>query len=221
MAVRATDLIELSVVKTELGISGSGDDAALERLIAVATDRISAYCDRLFHYSAAISEKVAGHGTPLLRVSRTPLLAVTSVTIDDTALASTEFEIAGDGAAGLIARKASTYEARLWPWTAISRPDITQDPLPGSELRSITVVYTGGWVTAPQKAADGALPARSLPYDVEQAALEAIVSWWRRRGEDKNITLEAVEGAQVSYGRGVAALPEFVKEMLEQYRRNL
>lgn len=209
MALTVHALTTVSTIEGELGLGAGSATALLERLINGASEAIERFCGRHFEYEANISEKVAGYGGVRLVVSRTPVVSIASIAYNGSTISSSEYSIE-DADAGLI------YRSTGWKWTAIRRPDITQDRLPGTEQKLFTVTYTGGYVT-PQQAADNPALTRSLPYDLEQACIDAVVTWYRDRGENRNITSEKVMSASLSYNRH--ALPEPVQEMLAPYRR--
>lgn len=225
MALEIRALTQLADVKGELGITASTFDARLERLIHVATDLIEDELGRILSYSAAVTEKAKGYGTPFITLERRPVIAIASVDELGTALAAADYELVTDpntgrGESGLLARKASTTSLGSWPWTASRRPDVEQDKLPGTEDRAITVVYSGGYVTPAQAASGGwSGPARSLPHSLEQACIELVVSLYRGAGEDKNVTHEQVGPSGMSWGRGRDAMPEAVRAMIRPYAR--
>lgn len=225
MALDLRALTQLQTVKDELGITDESKDGRLERLIHVATDLAEGECGRVFFYEAAITEKVASSGSPHIVVGKVPIVSITSITELGTALTSDDYEALVDSStrradSGIIVRKAGETALGQWPWTAARRPDIVQDKLPGTESRGITVVYAGGFVTPEQAASDGwAGPARSLPYDLEQAIIELVVSLYRSAGQDRNVSLEQVTDAQQSWGRGRDLIPDSVLRVLHRYRR--
>lgn len=224
MALETRALTRLTTVKDELGITDSSKDARLERMIHAATDLAESECGRVFVYGASITEKVRGFGTPQVVVARTPIVTITSVTELGTLLTASDYESlvdqqSGRADSGIILRKGGTTVLGQWPWTAMRRPDIVQDLQPGTEALGITVVYAGGFVTPEQAAQSGGSLTRSLPYDLEQAAIEIVVSLFRQAGEDRNVTLEAVTDAQQSWGRGRDLVPEAARSLLSRYRR--
>jgi hypothetical protein len=128
MAVPTGSLTTLTNVKTELSISSSSDDSYLERLIGAATGLISSYTKRTFHYGTAITEYVHGFGTPHLKVSRTPIVSITSITYDGSTIDSDDYEVRGsDANAGII------YKPSCWVWSTNAGPGITHLPTPGAE----------------------------------------------------------------------------------------
>lgn len=226
MALEANALVPYETVRDELGLSGTTDQAKIERYINVASERIAQYCNRVFRWSSGITENVAGFGAIHLRLSRTPLLTITSVKIDGTLLAVGEYAI-DDAAAGLLVRKTGVDGvARAWPWTTHRRPDIAQDPFPGAEEKLIEVVYTGGYVTDVQKGSGGAPSVRTLPFDLEQACVDLAVIAYRRKGEAQDVVSESVQGASITYDRGYdrgaedrSGIPAGIRAVLDKYAR--
>lgn len=106
VATPATDraLITLAIVKDELNVTGSASDAKLTRWIAEETARITAHCgaaaDQLGRRTFASEDMVVtfnaaelADGWDYLALPwRIPVTAVASVTVDGTALETTEYE---------------------------------------------------------------------------------------------------------------------------------
>lgn len=217
MPATLTDLTLDATVASELGVAAAG--TVIPRIILAASDACRTFMNRSpCTYATAISEKTAGYGRNRLVLQRLPLVSITSITIDGTAVTASEYEIE-DAEAGLVYREAG------FPWTGIRRAGLSQDPMPGTEARDITVVYVGGWVTPAQNAADGAL-ARTLPFDIEEACIQTCVSMYRRRGVDGSISSETLGAASVSYrgantaiGSGLGGiLPDNAVALLRPYR---
>ena len=206
-------LTTLDTIKDELNISSSdtAQDNILTRLINAASEAIERFCHRHFEHEAEISEKSAGQGSKLLLLSRTPLVEVAEVKINNAAI--TDYNIY-DSEAGTL------FRAHGWPWSVSVASPFSLDPLPGTERQNIEVKYTGGYVTPQQEAdAAGATPPvelpRTLPYDLEQCCIDAVVSWYRQRGEDKSIVAEKLMSASVQYDRSAGNLPANVVESLK------
>lgn len=210
-----SDLTLPATVATELAGGVLSSDARLPRLIAVASAAIASYLDRgQLHYSAAITEKVKAFGRPRLVLDVTPIVAITSITLDDgTVVASTDYTIE-NARAGFLYRRAG------WASTGLVRGGLPpgNDPAPGTEESSITVVYGGGWVCPAQSG------TRNLPYDIEEAALQTAVALYRGNGRDPSVSSEALGDYSVSYRGEVnpaGIIPPNVIAMLDKYRRPL
>ncbi len=204
-------LTTLEAVKEELGIDAgdASNDNYLVRLVNSVSDAIERYCDRHFE-KASLTEKVAGQGSQRVLLSRTPILSVTSVTLSGSVLASSDYEVEAE--AGML------FRASGWPWSAMRRPDIVQDQYPGSETRNIEVAYTGGYVL-PKDENPAANPpvVRTLPYDLEEACIATVKTWFRAKGADLNRTSRRLIDVGDTWDR--RALPKPVEEMLAPWRR--
>jgi hypothetical protein len=209
MAVPTGSLTTLTTVKSELNISSSTDDTYLERLIGAATAYAESICNRTFYYSAAITESVAGYGTAYLQLSRAPLSSITSITFDGQTVSSDNYEIYGDGKAGLV------YSPTLWINTAMSGPGITKNSYPGSERKLYSVVYKGGYVTPTQDGTGSPVLTRDLPYDLEDAVIQLVVWRYRNRGRDQSVMSESLLNASVSYKQPFATA-DTLKTLLPQ-----
>lgn len=217
----ASDLTLPATVAAELAGGVTSADSRLPRLIAAASAAILRHLNRpQLHYSAAYEETLAGHGRHRLVLGLCPVLDVTSVTIDGSTISADSYELE-DAEAGLL------YRSARWPWTGYTRgglpPQTDRDA--GSEEACITVTYEGGYVTPAQAAEVGwAGPARSLPYDLEEACVQAVVNLYRRGGDAAGIASESLGAYSVSYripdGAG-GLLPDSVLAQLARYVRPL
>lgn len=211
------DLTLPGTVATELGVDAS--DARLPRLIASASAAIAGVLRRnRLHYGSAIVEKVFGSGRSRVVLDVTPIVSVASVVLPDgTSLLSTEYTRESDDA-GLL------YRASGWPFTGVARGGLppAADPLVGSETNTITVTYAAGWVTPAQATSAGwAGPARSLPYDIEEACIQLVTNLYRSGGQAANISSESLGDYSVSYAdrARIGAMTPGVTELLARYAR--
>jgi len=220
VAEQASDLSTYATLATELGGGVTSVDPRLPRLLSAASDAIRKHLNRpLMHYSSAHTELVAGYGTNRLVLSRAPVLSITSVTLSDGSEVDADEYSVEDSETGLV------YRDTGWPFTGLTRSLLPPqaDLLPGSEKRSITVIYAGGWVTPAQAGSSGwSGPARSLPYDLEQAAIDVVRAMYRG-APALGIASESVGSASVSYfaegaGGSEGYLPGSVVSMLSRYR---
>lgn len=208
-----SDLTLAATLATELGVSSG--DAKLPRIISAASDACLRYLNRRrLHYGAAISELVATFGRRRILLDVTPLLSITSVTlVDGTVLDASQYAIDEDEA-GLLLRLSR------WSDSALVRPGMTyQDRDGGSERKGTTIVYAGGWVTPVQASAGGSPPARTLPYDIEQAALVVAAAMYRSSGADPRVQSESLGDYSVNYWPTTAPLPEQAARLLDPHRR--
>lgn len=205
-----SDLTLPATVATELAGGVSLSDPRLPRLISVASAAIARHLDRQLHYVASITEKVKGFGRPRLILDVTPIVSVASVTLDDGTVV-TDYVREND-LAGLLYRRAG------WPDTGLSRGGLppANDGAPGTQEPSITVVYAGGWVTPAQSG------TRTLPYEIEEACVQAVVGLYRGNGRDPEVASESLGAYSVSYrGQAGGILPDKVLPLLAAYRRHL
>lgn len=197
MPLNANALTTLDNVKTELGITGSADDAYLESQINFASTSIETFLNRKLGYEAGKVEKVKGYGGTRIRVALTPIVELTDVTVINSVGVTTTYDVADmeieyDGIEGFV------YFRSGWPWTA-PQPfgTIARDPLPGHEESTIQVTYNGGYVLpADLPAVD---PQVALPIDIERAAILAVATNYSRRSQDRSIKSEALMSYRVEY----------------------
>lgn len=229
MALVANALTTVATLAAELGIAtpaaSSAAEADLERRIAVASSAIEKYCGRTFA-RATVTEQVPGYGTQNLRLSRAPVLSVTSVELDGEPVPVEDYRTpSGTSAqAGFLERAKGT-----WEWTALESKSPAPEPLAGTERPLYEVVYVGGYVLPKDEVLPGT--PRTLPYEVEEACLATCVAIYRAKGRDKSIISESVLSASVTYagstantaiGRGAGGIiPDDVLPLLAPYRMTL
>lgn len=271
MPLQPNALTTVAQVQARRNMSGISATEA-ERLIAVMSEAIEQECQRRFSY-ATVTERLPSLGSQVILLERTPLVSITSITLDGALLDASEYEV-DDDAAGKV------YRERGWPWLA-QTIDTAGGParLPGTERKVISAVYSGGYVPQGtawsgaatflggsfvrpststtgnvfQAAATGTTHAtveptwaavaigatvtdgsitwknvgpRTLPYDLEQACLDGVVSLYDEDGRNKNVTGEAVGDASVQYsgrnpaiGREGSIIPDSALVVLAKYRR--
>lgn len=160
----ASDLAALADVKTWLaGSSGIGasDDALLARLITDVSGAIAAYLGRSSLTPRTYVDRVDGDGKMRLYLRRYPVLAVTSLVIDNGAVAAAPAPAAG-------APRQRGYLLEAWDGLPPGRPQALD--LFGEFYRSgrqnITVSYSAGYAVTGESASVPAAP----PYNVSAAA---------------------------------------------------
>lgn len=214
MAVASYALTTLAQAKTELGVTVSTHDAVIERLIDTVSSAAAEYCERTLHYETGIAEKVPGFGGQILYVSRTPIVAITSIELLPSSLsaAGTGTTYAATSYAVKDARAGTIFRLDGWQWTARYTERLTSAPLqPGTEDNRFLVTYNGGYVTRPQ---GGSV---NLPPDIEQAVLWGVANLWRHRGREIHAQAETEDFAAVDWKS--AALPPASKSLLLPYKR--
>lgn len=140
----------LANVKTQLGVTGSGDDALLSKLQAAADDFIARHCGRAFD-GGSYTEDLPG-GTSVLVLTNYPIDAVTSVNVDPTRTFDPATEL--DPTDYFINPDDGTIESLGGPFGTARIPGI------------VRVVYT--------------TPTDSVPASVARAYAELIGHWYRQ-----------------------------------------
>lgn len=190
-------LTTLDRVKTELGITGSANDDALETKIDEASAAIESYLARPLAREPVSEVFRLPCAVLWLMLDRWPVTTLTSVTEDTTALTvSTEYE--ADLGAGRVRRLCSGYST----WWA---------PQP-----STTVVYTAGYVLP------GDTGTRTLPYDIEAAAVKLVVGSWRAKDRDPLVKRQDHFGVgfeEYWVNIDAANLPAEVRALLDPHKR--
>lgn len=275
-----TRLASLAAVKADIKLTTETDQRLIE-LIDTASDTIRTHCNRLFG-RAVYSETVRGYGTTHIMVSRLPLVALGTITLDGEAVTDVSIE---DAEAGLIYRRFG------WRWGAQLGWALSDYHVPHSEHPEYVVPYTAGWLlpdddlTAVDLAvdatddsfnvtasvmpllvlgdqivtsgfanaanngtftvvsrtatkvivSDGAalvteaagaeddpktLAVRTLPYQVERAAVAIVKSQVFGRGRDPRVSAKSVGGLSISYAgqsAGQVALPLEALQLLSKF----
>lgn len=215
--LQANALTTLAVVEDELGLASDAGvvDTRLNRYINAASDFLARECNRVFERNDAVVEHLRGFGGTELRPrTRLPILALTSVVVDGTAVDLADDVIVADDGESIIRRSG-------WPWTAAWAAGNTRRAA-GSEYPDIVVTFKGGFVTRPQ--ADvaplaGAFTGQpvTLPGDLEDACIQLAVSRWRGRGNDVRVRSDAGQNQSRTFG-GEPVPPE-IEGVIAHYRR--
>ena len=210
-AASATDLTELATVKIELDKSDADDDAVLVRDIAQASDFIRKYTGRKFERET-ITETLPGTGHVALYLSRTPIVTLTSVTVNNVLSPSDEYTL-NDAEIGEIIRHddADTPSPRAWPVSGRLISGLSQYIQDGSFSNNISVVYVAGYL----------LPCEddtTLPFDIERAAIEIVKYYFERRKGDPAVRFEKIgDSAQAMDVSG--QLPLSITSVLDRWVR--
>ncbi len=153
-AASSYDLTTLANAKAELGITDSASDVALRRYISSASVAAANYCDRVFVVETVSEQFIPPQCYPyysgeILQLARFPIIAVTSVTEDDTVLVEdTDFSV--DYKTGRLVRLASDgVSISVWP------------------IVSITVVYSAGYTTTPADLEDAVIRMVTQRYSAK------------------------------------------------------
>lgn len=215
-----SDLTTAATVADALGVTSG---TKVDRAVSVASDAIAKFIGRRLHYGPSISEKLAGYVDQVrLVLSVRPVISVASVVLPgNVTLGADAYELENLELGWL-------YRASGWPYTGLIRAGLLYDtPAVGTEREAIVATYAGGWVTPAQAASPGwAGPARSLPYDIEEACIQTAVGVYRGLGNDKSIASESLGDYSVSYRNpnsligvgGGGVIPDGVMPQLAAYR---
>lgn len=148
------DLTDLETVKDELGIGDNTDDTKLKRWISAASAAAAQFCNRVFPVET-VSDQIWPRrdpwprlvdGRPMpLQLSRWPLVAIASLTLDGTALvAGTDF--IADNQLGQLTRLDADGNPK--PWTA----------------SAIVAQFTAGYAAIPNEIADAVIRLVKIRY---------------------------------------------------------
>jgi hypothetical protein len=142
-------LTTVEALKADLGDLTATNDCLYDSMILRASSMIDSYCHRAFARQT-YTEVLPGRGNVTLRLAEAPVATVTSVTWDSNSI--TDYSI-DNAAAGILYRQVG------WPWTVQYEPGLGQwgvghpywgIPIPGSEMRDFTIVYTAGYLLPSQ-----------------------------------------------------------------------
>jgi len=90
-------------------------------------------------------------------------------------------------------------------------PGILESPVVGSEAKSYTVSYSGGWVTPEQaRNSEGAL-VRNLPFDIERAVIDMVTSLYLQRGRDRSVTARTAAQGSSTFATDPAGYADTAK----------
>lgn len=181
----STGLTTTAAVKAALGVASTRFDPDLERLILAATSAIEAYCGHTFAKQTYL-EDVAGSNHPMLMLTNTPIVSVTSIVCDSEPV--TDFEIS-DAGAGVLYREVG-WAAKAWVGWGTEAFVV-----PGTEVLNFHVTYEAGFVTP-------GLTDDDLPKHIEQACLETVVSWYRSQNRDPAVESKKVGDLAITYKTG-------------------
>lgn len=265
MALVSNALTILATVKDELGITVTTYDSVIERMIAAISGAIEKHCRRSLVYAVVTSERHRPSGLYTLALDRTPLVSLTSITVDGESVDMTLVALE-DADAGIIRRDQiwwriepvvarsvaqdayagmgepwvlATYkggyvpQGTLWSGSAVFQAGAFVRPTSAANLNVFQAGATGTthasteptWPAAGLTVTDNTITwtnvgPRTLPYDLEQAAIDAAVTMYRQRGLDRGIASEGIGDASVTYRVGeTGMLPDSVLAQLAAYRR--
>ncbi len=208
-------LTTLANARDELGLVDSASDVRLQRMILTASAAIAENLNRELRKEST-TEKVRPNDAQKIVLKKTPIVSITTITIDGAELASSGYEV-DDADAGTLWRDGG------WPaMSLLVEGAAGGDVVPNSDKKRISVTYVAGYVLP-----NDTVGTRNLPYDLEQACLLTVVSLFRARGQDRRIASEALGDASVAYrqinpaiglGEG-GIIPDEAMPLLAPHRR--
>jgi hypothetical protein len=187
-------LTTVQAVKDLLRTTSTADDTLLDALVSRASGAIELYLGRPLlrqHYS----ETVPGFGGQNIMVTVRPIIHVDAVFPSTGAASLGTSEYIVDAEAGLISRNPGG-----WPWSAGIDWTLEGSILPGSERPIYQVDYEAGYIfpgTSDEP--------RTLPYPIEQAALDIIQDWYLFSRRDPTIESKRVGDLAITYKTGGSA----------------
>ena len=185
-----------AALRVELGSPAEPLAARVDDVLDQASAAVESFCGRSLARET-ISEVFRldpWSSVPSLKLSRRPIVSITSVTEDGTAVASEDREFDGD--AGMVYR-------------------LSSDERVSFTARKITVVYVAGFLMPDES-------GTTLPYPITRAALITAAAMFHAIGRDPALRSESVDGvAAASYLDPRAAalgLPPAAADLLMPYR---
>lgn len=194
------NLCQLTTVKSRLGIASHDvdDDALLNGFIALVGSRFERECRRQFGRTAGATQEFDGDVTELL-LDRYPVESVSAFALKDN---ETDGFVAQSGV-DYILRAASNGVKCL----------VTLESPLGSMRQRLQVTYTGGYVLPGTTPGAG---QSALPDDLERAAVEQVVHFYRLR-DKLGLVNASGEGAAINIQ--TEELLPVVRNTLKLYER--
>jgi hypothetical protein len=193
-----TLLCSVADVMDELGCAVE-DKPTLSNIIQQVSDAVVAYCGRYFA-KQTYEETVAGYGDVHLVLSVWPVISVTTVLANGTAV--TDYTLQ-EPESGML------YRAAGWSWTTQTVGKLLPDPWPFSEEQIFSVEYVAGYDLP-----DALLP--TLPGDVERAAIIIAKDWFANR--KRNVSIKRMSTPDFSADYLAELFPAAALRLLSTYR---
>lgn len=190
-------LTTLEAIKRELCLSGGADDEFLAGLIDQASAAVRTWCGRAFTIEAVSETFRLKRPAESLVLTRWSVVSIDVITEVGTVLAAPDFETETD--TGLLYRL-SDVDGRV-DWCA----------------GKIVVGYRAGYILPGE-------PDRTLPDDIERAAIMLVKAAWFARTRDPLIRSEDVSGLTNTtywvggFGNGGSLAPD-VEGLLSKHRQ--
>lgn len=201
-ALYAHALTTQARVKEKLGITAAGFDTVLLRLINSATDWIENACgERRFKSTTYTNEvySVNASGQKFLCLKQAGVSSLASLSYragtpsspNWTAFSSDEYELVGDGSAGLV---------RVYGGLSAG-------------TNTVRATYTAGYLINWSSAGDAS--THTLPADVSEFCDRLVIKAFKRR-ETAGKSSESYEGSNVTWA---SSLDDEDKAVIDRYRR--
>lgn len=192
-------LTTLDAIKTELVETGTADDGWFGAAIDRASATVRSFCRRPFALETVRETIRLSAPVGALTLARWPVVSVASVTEGGKTLAPDDYETDAD--TGFVHRLTGSDQRRDWPAT------------------KIVVEYAAGYILPDD-------PARTLPEDIERAAILLVRSQWFARNRDPLVKAEETDGVGrseywIGGPAGGSTLPTDVEALLLPYRQPL
>lgn len=195
-------------LRGDLEINSTQYDHVLDACIEEASDWVVSWTGREFAKERVVETLPAFGGFRML-LSRRPIIDIHGVTLRGTTVSTTTFDVE-DYDGGIL------FRDRGWNTTQLIGFTITPVPT-GSGKRSWSFDYTAGYVlptTAP-----GSTETRTLPHDVERAALVMARNYFLGRGDNLEIERRQVGDAmEWRYMAKETGAPPIVVQSLQRWR---
>ena len=192
-----TKLIALADLKAILGITDGANDALLGNIIQRGSDAIARFCNRVFAQRTVV-ETLPGTGGQLLKLKFSPVVTLTSISLEGETVDPDTYTLTEPDAGIVFCGTYRAYTGHKYSYTA---------------------TYVHGYNLPDMSGAD------TLPYDIQQAALELCKGMWLARQRDPSVSMESVPdvytvqyGGNGGKGAVVGAIPPNVQELLLPYK---
>ena len=174
---------------------------------------VASYLGGPIHYREGVEEFPACHGGQFLFLRNGQVTEITSIEIDGVLVDPSNYRLDSAGYGRIVARNGFRF-----PFTGSGSGGVDSTPYQAAADGRIRVVFNAGWVT-PGQAAIAPNPPRTLPMDIEQAAIELITTLYRAKGADSRIASYSLGDSSVSYTTDAGgAIGSRVKNILAPYR---
>lgn len=187
VAAQNFDLTTLARVKDRLKIRSKSKDVRLKLMITGVSKSLTRKLGREFAKETVI-ETVKGYGTTNLVLSRSPIITINSILLDQTPVLDFTIE---DSDSSILYRRAG------WNWTVVGGfMGIGFNPRPNSEESLFRVDYEAGYVLPNWTLSDD----RDLPEDIEDLVLDYIHFLYANRSQ-KDVSIRSYTIGNISVGK--------------------